>query len=203
MANPAAKASMRTSAAGSWTERRRGAGQRLRTSCSRGARGFTLFELLAVLAIVGIVLSAVSLSLRGDRRAELLQEEAERLQALTRLAQEQAVLRGETLGVRFESDGYAFLVRDGQRWRTLAPDALLRPRRVPFEVRLQLSVEGVAVGDLESRAPGGAFPDVVLWTSGEVTPFRLVLGVRDGAVAWSLTGSAQGTLRLTRADGRG
>ncbi|MCU0937064.1 MAG: type II secretion system minor pseudopilin GspH [Gammaproteobacteria bacterium] len=194
---------MRTSVAGSSTERRRGAGQGLRTSCARGARGFTLFELLAVLAIVGIVLSAVSLSLRGDRRAELLQDEAERLQALTRLAQEQAVLRGETLGVRFGPDGYAFLVRGSQGWRTLTADSVLRPRRVPFEVLLQLSVEGVAVSDLESRAPDGALPDVVLWTSGEVTPFRLVLGVRDGVTAWSLTGSAQGTLRLTRADGHG
>ena len=57
-----------------------------RHSAARSAAGFTLFELLVVLAIVGILVTSVTLSVGGDRRGDALARESQRFAALVRLA---------------------------------------------------------------------------------------------------------------------
>lgn len=163
------------------------------------AGGFTLLELLAVVVIIGVVLTFATLSLRGDRRADLLREEAERLLALTRLAQEEAVLRGEEIGLRVGPDRYEFLTYATDRWVALEEDAVLRAREVPPELTLELEVEGYTSAGGRQGPPAGraAGPDVVLWSSGEVTPFRAVMRVAGAEEGYTLDGTLDGALRLT------
>lgn len=159
-----------------------------------------------VIVIVGVVLSAATLSLRGDRRLELLQEEAERLHALTRLAREEAILRGEEIGVRFDTGGYGFLGLDGQRWVSLERDGVFRPRALPPELTLRLEVDGAEVYLEDREGTGGnrPLPHVVLWSSGEVTPFRAFLGLADRYEAgYRLDGRPAGTLALHALDEAG
>lgn len=162
--------------------------------------GFTLIELLVVLVVIGVVLTAASLSLRGDRRADLLQEEAERLVALTRLAREEAIQRGQELGLRFDADRYTFLGFEGDRWEPLAGDPIFRQRSLPAEVRLRVVVEGVSLERIRARRARArqAAPDVVLWSSGEVTPFQAVLEVSGLEASYALDVRAAGTLQLQR-----
>jgi general secretion pathway protein H len=164
------------------------------------AGGFTLLELLAVIVIIGVVLTFATLSLRGDRRADLLQEEAERLLALTRLAQDEAVLRGEEIGLRVGTDRYEFLTYATDRWVAVEQDAVLRAREVPPELTLELEVEGYkSARDRQgTRAGRASGPDVVLWSSGEVTPFRAVMRVAGAGEGYTLDGTLDGTLTLTR-----
>lgn len=73
--------------------------------------GFTLIELLITIAIIGISVGLISLSLRGDESRQL-REEGERLGALFRMASSDARTGGRPLlwqadlsGYRFRSDG--------------------------------------------------------------------------------------------------
>jgi len=75
------------------------------------AEGFTLIELLITVAIIGISVGLLSLSLRGDESRQL-REEGERLGALFRMAASDARTGGRPLlwqadlgGYRFRSDG--------------------------------------------------------------------------------------------------
>lgn len=155
-----------------------------------------------VLVVIGVVLTAASLSLRADRRADLLQEEAERLLALTRLAREEAIQRGQEIGLHFEPDRYVFLGLDGDRWEPLAGDPIFRQRSLPPEVTLRVAIEGVALERIRSRRArsGQVMPDVVLWSSGEVTPFRAVLAVPGLQGVYALDARAAGSLQLERSD---
>lgn len=99
--------------------------------------GFTLIELLVVIAILGIAAGAVALSIsRSDAR--LLDEEAARLGALFRIAQDEARITGRTLVWEADRDGYRFRLLDEDAARDWS-DEVLRPRTWPFVVR---SIEG-------------------------------------------------------------
>ena len=95
--------------------------------------GFTLVEILIVIAILGIAAAVVALSVsRSDAR--LLQEETARLGALFRIAQDEARITGRALVWEADLEGYRFRLLDEEAARDWN-DEVLRPRAWPFAVR--------------------------------------------------------------------
>jgi general secretion pathway protein H len=89
---------------------------------SARARGFTLIELLITIAIIGISVGLISLSLRGDESRQL-REEGERLGALFRMAASDARVGGRPLLWQADLAGYRFssgFNSDGQLREELA-----------------------------------------------------------------------------------
>ena len=120
--------------------------------------GFTLIEILVVMVILAIIVStiAVSVSPNPTTQARL---ETERLTALFALAQEEAQLRGKTLGwemttLQTDRVGYRFLERQGRSWQALTGIDALRPRVWPLATTIQLSQAGRSVTQLEFAAIG-------------------------------------------------
>lgn len=100
-------------------------------------RGFTLIEILVVIAILGVAVGAVALSI-STSDARLLQEETARLGALFRIAQNEARVSGRALVWEADRDGYRFRPLDSEAARDW-DDEILRARRWPFAVH---EVEG-------------------------------------------------------------
>ena len=94
--------------------------------------GFTLLELLVVVAIIGIAAVTVTLSV-ASREGRLVEEETTRLGALFRLAQDEARITGRTLVWEADRGGYRFRAADGEPLPD-AGDGVLRARPWPFEV---------------------------------------------------------------------
>ncbi len=117
---------------------------------STRASGFTLIEILVVLAIVSIMLLAVGLSASSGGASRQLDQEAHRLIALTDLSCDQAELLGQDAGIEFQSGGYRFLRVRGREWEAQASETL-RPRVLPKGMVLALEVEDRTV-DLEADA---------------------------------------------------
>jgi general secretion pathway protein H len=92
-------------------------------------RGFTLLELLLVVAIIAIAAGAVALSVSGGERS--LREESERLAALFQMAQSEARVGGRPLVWEADLTGYSFrLLGTEQNLR----EELSRKRTWPFAV---------------------------------------------------------------------
>ena len=84
--------------------------------CVRSA-GFTLVELLAVLAVIGMAGAAVALTLPAD--SGVLDREAAQFGARLVRAQEEAILGTRAIEVTATSAGYGFTRQDFDRWQPL------------------------------------------------------------------------------------
>lgn len=101
----------------------------------RTERGFTLIEVLVVLAITGIALGGVGLAIDVARRDDP-QRAVERLRHVLEAAALRAELRGRPLALDLVSDGYRFAELDADgRWRTIEAETPFAPRPLPAQVR--------------------------------------------------------------------
>ena len=155
--------------------------------------GFTLLEVLAVVVIVGIIVSFASLSV-GQKSSHVIQEEAERLYGLLSLANEETVMQGRELALEFQEEGYSFLeLNIDNQWIPLEQDKLLRERSFPPNIKIKLIIEGVASSFEDKKN----LPRVFVLSSGELTPFQITLSL-DDEESYTLQGAMDGKLTLSK-----
>lgn len=159
------------------------------------SHGFTLIELLVVVVIVGVLAAALTLAVAGNAQRRLA-DEAERFRALLAHACGQAELSGREIGAVLDADGYAFRRLDGSQWNEPG-ERELRTRRWPEGLRLELGRGGRPLELASAQRPA---PQLVCFSSGELTPFTLTLTLGDAAVRYRVTGEEDGTLKAERVD---
>jgi general secretion pathway protein H len=146
----------------------------------RSGRGFSLLELLIVVTIIGIFIGAAVFSIGVVGRDREMEREMLRLSSLLELMREEALMQGRDYGVLFTRSGYRFYIYDYMQlqWVEPAEDNLMRPRLMPDGLSIALTMEGrdlVLRPDFEIGAPDVPQPQIALFSSGEVTPFRVSL----------------------------
>lgn len=116
-------------------------------------QGFTLIELLVVIVIISLSIAVVVVNISTGGEDELAEEEVIRLQQILRFAHEQSVIRSVEYGVRFYETGYRFMRYDEETdsWLDINKDKLLRSRKLPRPLELELYIEQIPVEILESR----------------------------------------------------
>ncbi|WP_165371653.1 type II secretion system minor pseudopilin GspH [Pseudolysobacter antarcticus] len=162
------------------------------------ATGFTLIELLVVVVIVAVLAAALTLSIGSAGGARQLEHEAEKLQALLTHACEQAELGGREIGLSFAKDGYGFSRFEGDLWRPLKLGNEELRRRHWNGIIPSLQRNGTRISVLTDLPDK---PQLVCFSSGEITPFELDLGFGELDVYYKLTGQPNGALKLAMVNG--
>lgn len=113
--------------------------------------GFTLLELLVVVAIVGVLVTLATLAISNRAGSDTLETEAKRLQQLLGVALEDAEMGGLEIGFVQTDNGYAFIaVAPNGKWAPLR-EGPLRPRALPPPVALSLKVDGRPVAPVPAE----------------------------------------------------
>ncbi|PAS98570.1 MAG: type II secretion system protein GspH [Candidatus Dactylopiibacterium carminicum] len=103
----------------------------------RAMRGFTLMEVLIVLALVGIVAGLVVVRLDDDGQ-RATRHAAERLSLALEAARDEAIYSGREVAFSSDGDAWQFWRGDAGRrsWQAMADGEMLRPRRLGNNVRI-------------------------------------------------------------------
>ncbi len=151
--------------------------------------GFSLVEVMMVVAIIGLMTGAVVLAL-PSRTDNLTTELARTERALIALSRT-SVMTGRILGVRFASDGFETLVFSDDGW--MQNDGLLKhdARHWPELDLLSLTVDGVEA-DIDSGVAG---PHLWFLPTGEYPSFNIVLS--GGNARAHLSANASGPMKIS------
>ena len=133
-------------------------------------KGFTLIEILVVLLIVTILAGVTIARLPTFSRNADFETETRRLQLLFNMARQESILDSTEFGFRLTDDGYKFLKFDdgSQSWKDA--ESPFQVRLLPDELRLVIEADSKGFSFL-----GENLPPILILSSGENTPFRLIL----------------------------
>lgn len=139
-----------------------------------GNKGFTLLEVLIVVAIISIILSFAVISI--DTEPEELNNEGKRLVSLMKLISEDSVLNSREHRAVFTRHGYGFQRLESGEWQELA-DGIFRQRKLPsgFSLAVEMENEPVLFDDDRTRRAA-----IIFLSSGEITPFTITIKGRSG-----------------------
>lgn len=160
-------------------------------------KGFTLIEIMVVMVIIGVILSFATLSISSGGLAPKLEQEAQRLASLLKLASQEAIMQSKEMAVSFNTDGYRFYVLQEQEWQAVtARDDIFRPRPLPPGMQTEIRLEGEPIV-LNEASSNNKMPQLLLLSSGEMTQFEVIfMAESDETLRYRLTGTATGELSV-------
>lgn len=181
-------------------------GTGISTDVAGRSSGFSLLELMVVVAIIGIMAGALVLSVGIGNEERDQEQEARRLSGLIGLLREEALMQNRDFALELSESGYRFLQYDYLQLRWLPPlnERLFLDYRLPDErLRLELALEGryVTLEPVFEDAPeddGDHEPQLLILSSGELTPFEIEFRFAQNPGLYRLSAQIDGTVEVTR-----
>lgn len=140
-------------------------------------RGFTLIEILVVMVILGLLATVAVFSLGGSSERRELEQKSRELFLILQVAGERSILDNGEIGVQIADNQVRFLhYLPGERtWEAFAERPFaVREWADNFLIELETEDDPPRMPTNEDNAER---PDLVFFSSGETTPFRLAMGL--------------------------
>lgn len=152
-------------------------------------RGFTLIEILIVIVIIGITVGFALIAFGDFGASKRIMFSAEQLVNTLRLAQQQSILETSTLGLHIDTNSYQVLRFDeSSHWQPISNKGIFKVNYFPQNTLITL---------VTNSKPLRGAPEIIINSSGDMTPFTLSFGTNKETVITVLTGTHDGSLNFS------
>jgi general secretion pathway protein H len=134
------------------------------------SKGFTLIEILVVLLIITILAGVTIARLPAVSKNADFETETRRLELLFSMAHQESILDSTEFGFRLTDHGYKLLKFDDGSQSWMDAENPFQERSLPDDLKLVIKADSDGFSLL-----GENLPPVLILSSGENTPFRLIL----------------------------
>lgn len=184
---------------------------------AKASKGFTLIEVMLVVVLVGLMVSAVQFTFQNNQSEQLLEKESLRFLGTFDIAAEYGMLNNVELGLFIEENTYQFLGYDGIKWTPLPNNESLSTKTLPDGMEILLTLDDLPIeepplfdlntfmsdeDDNEIKGSKKSLnPQVLILSGGDISPFSLTFYMEDEfsddeAVAYRVVGLYNPPLKL-------
>jgi general secretion pathway protein H len=156
-------------------------------------RGFTLWELLIVVAIIAITVSMVQLSMGLSGESRDLKSVGKSLGKLFHLLGQEAVFEGRNYAVSVQDQGFIVLEYNAGEWAR-SDQSFFKRIKLTESQRSELIIEDQVI-DISPKTP--PIPHILILSSGEMTPFEWRIRDRLTQSGITLQGNVLGGVLMT------
>ncbi len=164
--------------------------------------GFTLIEVMVVIALIGIIATMVQFTFSGKRPEDSLKEVSFRFAGVFESAVNYGLLNNVELGLIVKDNSYQFLGYDGVKWSEISQQDWLSVQELPEGVELTLTLDDLPIeepmlfdssifteqsneylsfDDIEAKKEKQIIPQVYILSGGDITPFSLTFHFNEQA----------------------
>lgn len=157
----------------------------MKKNSPQSVNGFTLLEILVVLIIIGITLTFAILFFGDFGQKRRIVMFTETFVQKIKLAQQQAILEGQTYAVRLDQKGFQILkwLRHDS-WQPLSQKGIFNYQNFPQSVKINFSIQK---NFSEQNM-------VILHSSGDMTPFEMTFSNKNDQYILKVIGKHDGTI---------
>ncbi|MCW5588560.1 MAG: type II secretion system minor pseudopilin GspH [Legionellales bacterium] len=152
--------------------------------------GFTLIEMMIVVVILGIIATMAVLAMGNIDSESNMKTAALKLNALMQFAKQYAMLKPQQLGLMIDDHDYQFVA--------FHPDNANKPWQIistsPLN-GLHVLSDHLTIKILNRDA----IPPIVFYSTGEITPFTLIIENAKHTMGYKIVGLANGNIALQKA----
>ena len=153
------------------------------------AHGFTLLEVMMVIVVIGVLMSAVQFTFQGNQSQQQLEKVSHRFAGVFELASEYGLLNNLELGLVVNEQSYQFMVFDGETWVIPEEVDALQTVELPENIAIELTLDDLPVensllgdaqllfnqeqDDFKKDKDKQPKPQVFILSGGDISPFSV------------------------------
>lgn len=139
------------------------------------------------------------IAVNPDKDGEL-KSEADRFITLVSLANQESILLSKEFALELTPEGYSFLTFKDQQWIVESED-VFRGRTLPQGIYMDVYLEGekydfAKAEERDKKEEEENKPRIFMLSSGEMTPFEIILNSEDSQKTFHISGDISGKLTI-------
>ena len=156
-------------------------------------QGFTLIEIIVVVAIMAIVVTMMVLSTNFSHNEQALEKLGKNISKNIQLLYQEAIFENRNFAISLNPESLQVLFYNGEEW-ILSEDKFFKTLEFQQGIHSDLRVQNEAVKPVK---PDKLEPHILILSSGEMTPFTWLIENENNQTEITLDGSLLGKVTMT------